>query len=360
MSKNANLKGFRLKIVPIIMSGGSGTRLWPISTRQKPKQFHALATKNTMIQETILRLKGDEFLEPIIICGNAHLENVQSQMAQVGTNPSKIILEPMPRNTAAVAALASICAEQLGPDVLALLLPADHIVSKPKEFQAAVLSAVEAAKTRIITFGINPTKPETGYGYIKKGTELGENIYSIQEFCEKPNLETANEYVNGGNHFWNGGIFLFSPEIMKSEMLKNAPDVYKYSRLALDNAKLENAIYNLCESDFAQIPSISIDYAIMEKTNASAVVPCDIGWADVGSFSEIWRLGEKDENGNHSPSNAIHIDSKDNLILSEQTRVAIIGLEDIMVIVADGGILVAPKSRAQDVKIACEMAKKTK
>lgn len=339
------------------MSGGSGTRLWPISTPTKPKQFHALATKNTMIQETIFRLNGDEFLDPIIICGQSHLENVQSQLAQIGVKAAKIILEPVARNTAAVGAIAALCARSLGPDVLALLLPADHIVTKPQEFQNAVLSAIQTAKSRIVTFGINPTKPETGYGYIEKGQELGENIFTISQFCEKPDLETATKYLEGGKHFWNGGIFLFAPVVMINEMQSLAPEVYNYSRAALETAKSKDNIIYLQKDDFAKIPSISIDYAIMEKTDKSAVVPCDIGWADLGSFSEIWRLGEKDEMGNHSPPNTIHIDSKNNLVLSPNTQVAIIGLEDIMVVVSDEGILIAPKSRAQDVKIACEIAK---
>ena len=353
-----------MKIVPIIMSGGSGTRLWPISTPSAPKQFHALATEKTMIQETVLRLKGDQFLAPIIICGESHLENVQTQMAQIGITPSRIILEPCPRNTAAVGAVAAIVAAEFGPETLALLLPADHIVTKPVAFKSAIIAAIETAESRIVTFGIAPDKPETGYGYIEQGevmsSENGHEIFTIKRFCEKPDFATASEYVAGGKHFWNGGIFLFSPDVMIEELRKFAPEVLEYSEFALKNADFANKILRLRQKDFEKVPSISVDYAIMEKTENSAVIPCDIGWADVGSFSEIWRLGAKDENGNHGPNNAIHIDSKNNLIIANDLPVSIIGLEDIMVVVSNAGILVAPKSRSQDVKIACEMAKSIK
>lgn len=339
------------------MSGGSGTRLWPISTPSAPKQFHALATQKTMIQETVLRLDGDPFLPPIIICGQSHLENVQTQMAQIGVIPSKIILEPVPRNTAAVGAIAALCAQEFGPDTLALLLPADHIVTKPADFRNAIITASKAAESCIVTFGITPDKPETGYGYIEKGETLNENIFAIKQFCEKPDYATASEYVASTKHFWNAGIFLFSPIVMIEELKKFAAEVYANSALALENSQKQENVLHLNKDDFENVPSISIDYAIMEKTENSAVIPCDIGWADVGSFSEIWRLGAKDDNGNHGSENTIHIDSKNNLVLSNNIPVAIIGLEDIMVVVSPDGILVAPKNRSQDVKLACEIAR---
>lgn len=340
------------------MSGGSGTRLWPISTPTRPKQFHALATQNTMIQETVLRLKHDCFLPPIVICGAGHQAHAIEQLREIGCTPSKIILEPFGRNTAAVAAIGAICAAELGPDVLALLLPADHVVTKPEAFVEAILSAQKIAQTHIVTFGITPTKPETGFGYIEQGDKLGDGIYEIKQFLEKPNQETAQSYIDGGRHFWNAGIFLYSPQIMQNEMQSLANDVLIGTKDAYENGVVDQNITSLSKDDFAQTPSISIDYAIMEKTKYSAVVPCDIGWADVGSFAEIWRLGAKDENGNHAPANAIFIESKNNLVIGGDIPISLIGLENIMVIVSPEGILVAPTNRSQDVKLAYEMVAK--
>ncbi len=344
-------------ILPVIMSGGSGSRLWPLSTPLAPKQFHAVATQNTMIQETALRLVGDGFLSPVVICGQGHLDLVISQLEQIEKSPQAIILEPFGRNTAAVAAIAALSAMELCPDDLVLLVPADHVITKPHDFHAAIQRAVEIAATRIVTFGIQPIHPETGFGYIERGMELAAGVFEITKFWEKPDLETATQYVDGGRHDWNAGIFLFSPVVMIEELKTYAPDVLQACRSAYNKARRDDVILRLDEDAFAEVPSISIDYAVMEQTDCSAVVPCDIGWADVGGFAELWRMGLKDQSNNHIKGSAILIDAANCLVHTSDTVVAIIGLSDIMVISTPSGILVAPISRSQDVKKAAEAAK---
>jgi mannose-1-phosphate guanylyltransferase/mannose-6-phosphate isomerase len=345
-------------ILPVIMSGGSGTRLWPLSTQAQPKQFHALATPNSMIQETALRLSGEGFLKPVAICGRTHLDLVVSQLSQIDLPPQSVVLEPFARNTAAVAAIAALGGEAIDPDALVLLVPADHVITKPGEFHAAIHRAAETAKSRIVTFGIRPTQPETGFGYIEHGETLAEGIYGIAAFLEKPDLPTATRYVEGGRHDWNAGIFLFSPKVMLEELALYAPEVLTQSRKAYEAAKREGTAILLDEVEFAKVPSISVDYAVMEKTKRSAVVPCDIGWADVGGFAELWRLGEKDTAGNHTKGTSILIDAQNCLVHNHDgPAIAVIGLSDVMVISTPSGILVCPIDRAQDVKKAAEAVK---
>lgn len=345
------------RIIPVIMSGGSGTRLWPLSTASMPKQFHALCTTKTMIQETILRLSASIFQEPIVICGESHVEHVISQLQAISTRPQAIVLEPVARNTAAVAAVAALTVQSLDPDALVLLCPADHIIANTEQYQIDIASATGIARQRIVTFGIEPTKPETGFGYIERGELLDDNAFAVGRFLEKPDMLTAQSYVNSGRHHWNAGIFLFSPKIMLEELQVHAPDVLVAVKDSLAAARREANIIYLDECEFAKCPSISIDYAVMENTSRSAVVPCNIGWADVGNFSELHHLGQKDEAGNHSFGATIILDSKDCLVRSEEIPVAIIGMKDIMVIATKEGILVAPLNRAQDVKRAADAAK---
>lgn len=346
------------KILPVIMSGGSGTRLWPLSTPQAPKQFHALATSNTMIQETALRLAGADFAAPVVICGTGHCELVSAQLGSIARDPQLVVLEPFARNTAAVAAIAAISGQAIDPDALVLLLPADHVITKPGAFATAIAKAADTARERIVTFGIRPTHPETGFGYIQHGAELSDGIFEIQAFLEKPNLDTATQYVAGGRHDWNAGIFLFSPRVMLEELAVLAPEVLEQSRQAYSAGIRNGARLTLDEGYFAKVPSISVDYAVMEKTKKSAVIPCDIGWADVGGFAELWRLGEKDNAGNHAKGTSILIDAENCLIQNHDgPPVAVIGMKDVMVISTPSGVLVCPIDRAQDVKKAAEAAK---
>ncbi|ESQ90026.1 mannose-1-phosphate guanyltransferase [Asticcacaulis sp. AC460] len=347
-----------VQILPVIMSGGSGTRLWPLSTPTAPKQFHALATANTMIQETVLRLAGDGFLKPVAICGRSHFELVTAQLDAIGHSPQEVILEPFGRNTAAVAAMAALSGLALAPDALILMVPADHVIAQPAAFHEVVLAAAETAQTRIVTFGIQPSYAETGFGYIERGAELSPGHYEIARFLEKPDLATATQYVDGGAHVWNAGIFLFSPQVMLEELEQHAPEVLKACRAAYSAARRRGVAVDLDDGLFGQVPSTSIDYAVMEHTTRSAVVPCDIGWADVGGFRELWRLGGKDPAGNHVKGDAILIDSANCLVRNDGGPiVAIIDMADIMVVSTPSGILISPLSRAQDVKKAAEAAK---
>ena len=347
------------KILPVIMSGGSGTRLWPLSTPKAPKQFHALATPNTMIQETALRLVGENFLNPVAICGRGHFDLVTEQLEAISKPAQAIILEPFGRNTAAVAAMAALSCLELAPEALILMVPADHVIGKPDAFYKAILGASETAMDRIVTFGITPSHAETGFGYIARGAELAPGIYEIERFLEKPDLETATQYVESGRHVWNAGIFLFSPKVMLEELEVFAPEVLAACRKAYASAERDGTAVRLDEAAFGEVPSISVDYAVMEQTRRSAVMPCEIGWADVGGFAELWRLGDKDDHANHVKGSAIMIDAHNCLVRNDVGPVvAVIGMTDVMVISTPAGILVAPLARAQDVKKAAEAAKR--
>lgn len=347
-----------MKILPVIMSGGSGTRLWPLSTPEQPKQFHALATQHTMIQETALRLSGAGFLKPVVICGKSHEALATAQLEAIDLTPQAVVLEPFARNTAAVAAVAALIGLEIDPEALVLLVPADHMISKPEVFRDALDRAAATATDRIVTFGITPTAPETGFGYIQRGERLAEGVYGIRRFLEKPNFETAQSYVADGGYDWNAGIFLFSPQVMLEELNRYEPDVLTATQQAFDKAATQGVTRTLDPEGFKLCPSISIDYAVMERTSRAATAPCDIGWADVGGFSELWRLGAKDDVGNHAQGRTILIDAHNCLIRAEGPPVAIIGLDDIMVVSTPSGIVVAPISRAQDVKLAAEAAKR--
>lgn len=347
-----------MRILPVIMSGGSGTRLWPLSTQSQPKQFHALATPRTMIQETALRLSGPEFLTPVVICGESHEALAIAQLDQIGLKPQAVILEPFPKNTAAVAAVAALIGEEIDPEALVLLVPADHVINKPEAFHAALRTAAPVAKSHIVTFGIRPTAPETGFGYIQRHEALAEGVWSVRRFLEKPDLITARAYVEDGGYDWNAGIFLFSPQVMLEELAEHERDVLEATREALEKADINEQTRLLDPDSFARCPSISVDYAVMERTQRAAVAPCDIGWADVGGFSELWRLGEKDPSGNHTHGNVVLIDANNCLVRAEGPPVAVIGLDNIMVVSTPSGIVVAPVSRAQDVKLAAEAARK--
>lgn len=342
------------KIIPVIMSGGSGTRLWPLSTPKRPKQFHALATERTMLQETALRFKNDDFLSPIVVCGEAHSKHVLLQFEAFDSRPQTIICEPFGRNTAAVAALSALEVKRLDPDALVLLLPVDHVITRPKDFITAILAATQTAKLRITTFGITPTRPETGYGYIEHGAPLGDDIYAIKQFLEKPDLATAKSYVAGGQHDWNAGIFLFAPDVMLTELEVHAKDVLHATKDAYDKSVRDALFVHLDAQAFEAAPSISIDYAVMEKTSLSAVKPCNIGWADVGSFAELYELAPKDDTDNYLDGPVRVLDVKGSMVRSQSLPVAVIGLSDIMVVATDEGVLVAPLDRAQDVKFAAQ------
>jgi mannose-1-phosphate guanylyltransferase/mannose-6-phosphate isomerase len=349
-----------IDILPAIMSGGAGTRLWPLSTTERPKQFHVLLGQRSLIQETALRVRdagGDiAFVEPMVLCSAQHAELVESHLAEVGVRPPAIVLEPMGRNTAATAALAAALAREISPGALVLLLPADHLITDRAAFLGAVARAAPLARERIVTFGITPTRPETGYGYIKAGSVLADGVHAIDSFREKPDETTAEEYLTNGAYFWNSGIFLFDPEILIDEFA-SAPEIRDTTLAALDASVRDGRYVKLPKSLFSAVPAQPLDIAVMEKTARGAVAPCDIGWADVGSWNEIWRLSARDENGNALEGDVLTFDATDNIARSDGARIVLAGVHDLVVIASGDTILIVPREKAQDVKTLCERAK---
>lgn len=342
------------RIIPVIMSGGSGTRLWPLSTASKPKQFHDLGADRTMIEDTVLRFAeshpGVEFLPPVIIASEAHRELVAEAMASSGVRPAAIILEPKGRNTAATAALAALIVQELDPSAYVLLAPADHLVARPDALVSAIRAASAVLPDRIVTFGIKPTGPETGYGYIRQGESLAGGVYAVASFKEKPTEPVARQYLADGGYSWNSGVFLFSPETMLEEFAIAASDIRDGARIALSQAERNGAEILLDAETFAAVRSEAVDRAVMEHTQRAAVAPCDIGWTDIGSWSEVWRLSGKDGQGNALTGPVILEDAANNLVRTDGPHVSIVGLSDLVVIVNGDSILIAPRDRSQDVK----------
>jgi mannose-1-phosphate guanylyltransferase/mannose-6-phosphate isomerase len=348
------------KLIPAVMSGGSGTRLWPLSTDKKPKQFHALGSHRSLIQDSILRLQaapGLEVCDPILICNRRHCDDVEAQLHSLGRAAASLVLEPFGRNTAAVAAIAALLAEAQDPDAMVLLMPADHVIEDSAGFSATVAAAASAAREHIVTFGVEPTAPETGYGYIEGGEVIQGAVRKVVRFAEKPDLKTAEGYLATGRYLWNAGIFLFSPAVLLAEMQRHAPDVMTASRLSLDKARRTGAVIDLDETAFAACPSISIDYALMERTDRAAVAPIGVDWADVGSWSELWRLGPRDEAGNYVHGDALLIDTTDTLVWADSKLVGAIGVSDLIIVQTEDAVIILPKSRAQDVKLLVEQVK---
>ena len=343
-----------IRIVPVIMSGGSGTRLWPLSTDARPKQFHTLGGDRSMIEETALRLSGShddiEFLPPVVIAGASHAELVRSLLKASGITPAAIVLEPQGRNTAAAAATAAMIASEMAPDAHVLLAPADHLVTRPDAFISAIRSAAKVVTGQIVTFGIAPTSPETGYGYILQGEALAPGVHRIAAFREKPDLATATRYLAEGGYSWNSGVFFFSPRMLLEEFSIAAADIRDGAREALSRARRNGAEILLDAASFDAIRSEAVDRAVMEKTARAAVVPCDIGWADVGSWAELWRLSDKNASGNVADGQATLLDCANTLVRADGMQVSVIGVEDLIVVASGNSVLVMPRARAQDVK----------
>ena len=347
------------KIIPVIMSGGSGTRLWPLSTDARPKQFHALGASRSLIEETAARLQGAhaglEFLPPVVIAGEGHRDLVAETLAASGIVPAAVVLEPMGRNTAATAALASLIAAEIDPEALVLLTPADHLVADRDAFLAAIRAGAPVARDHIVTFGIAPDRPETGYGYIRRGEALAEGVYSVAAFEEKPGLETAQRYLREGGFSWNSGVFFFSPAVMLDEFAASgAADIRDGAGAALARghrqASAKGLEIRLDRTLFAAVRAEPIDIAVMQRTKRAAVVPCDIGWADVGSWSELWRLSDQDGRGNVTTGSVTLIDGANNLVRAEGVHVSAVGVEDLIIVATRDAVLILPRSRAQEVK----------
>ncbi|MEW6597342.1 MAG: sugar phosphate nucleotidyltransferase [Pseudomonadota bacterium] len=348
-------------ITPVILSGGAGTRLWPLSHQGAPKQFHALATGESLLQDTMRRLGSSDkvtFRAPSFIGSVRHGDIIEQQCKTLGVEFGTIVLEPTARNTAAAAYIAAMICAARDPNELVLLAPADHVIRNSAAFHSAIARAADIARTHIVTFGIRPQGPETGFGYIKEGASVANGVFKVDQFAEKPNVETAERYLAEGNYVWNAGIFLFRAGLMLDEMVKHAPEIATQARLAFEGADGDGATIVLDEAAFSACPSSPVDIAVMEKTNFAAVTPCDIGWSDIGSWSELWRLGPQDDSGNRAAGPATLIDSQNSLVWSDGgTPVAAIGVDGLIIVSTPQGVLVAPMDRAQDVKAAVEAVK---
>ncbi|MGR5177879.1 mannose-1-phosphate guanylyltransferase/mannose-6-phosphate isomerase [Vibrio mediterranei] len=337
-------------ILPVIMAGGSGSRLWPLSRSLFPKQFISLASDLTMLQETMKRLDGIDHSSPMLICNDEHRFLVAEQLRQQSVYCSGIILEPVGRNTAPAIALAALQATQNGEDPLLLVLAADHVIQDPSAFVDSVQKAIEPALSGdLVTFGIVPDKPETGYGYIKQGQPSG-NGFKVDQFVEKPSLLKATNYFESGEYYWNSGMFLFSASRYLQELKEFRPDILKACEAAMNGARTDLDFIRLDEAAFLACPDESVDYAVMEKTSSALVMPMDAGWSDVGSFSALWEVSEKDENGNVTKGDVLTEKTGNSYIYAQNKLVSTVGVNNLVVIETKDAILVADKDGVQDVK----------
>jgi mannose-1-phosphate guanylyltransferase/mannose-6-phosphate isomerase len=345
-------------MIPVILSGGSGTRLWPLSRSHYPKQFLPLVTENTMLQETLLRLDGLGNIDnPIVVCNEDHRFMVAEQLRELGVTPQSILLEPVGRNTAPAVAMAALSADS--PDALLLVLAADHVISDVASFQLSILKAVQLADSgALVTFGIVPTGPETGYGYIQRGdADAAGESYSVAAFVEKPDLSTATAYIDSGDYYWNSGMFVFRASRYLEELERHNPAMLAACQKAHQNALVSPDFTRLGKEAFAACPADSIDYAVMEKTDSAVVVPLNAGWNDVGSWSALWDVAGKDVNGNAIKGDVLAVDTGNSYLHSENKLVAVVGLSDMVVVETDDAVMVSPRSRVQEVKQIVDLLK---
>jgi mannose-1-phosphate guanylyltransferase/mannose-6-phosphate isomerase len=342
-------------LTPVILSGGAGTRLWPLSRELYPKQLLALTGERTMIQQTALRLEGLAAAAPVVVCNEAHRFLVAEQLRQVGIEPQAIVLEPMGRNTAPAIALAAHAAlkaagAKADADPLLLVLPADHVIRDVPAFHKAVHAALGAAQQgQLVTFGIVPTIPETGYGYIQRGPASG-SVYRIARFVEKPSAALAGDFLASGDYYWNSGMFLFGARRYLEELERLAPAIARTCAAAFAGAKADLDFTRIDKHLFEACPADSIDYAVMEKTATAVVVPLAAGWSDVGSWAALHEASEADGHGNVSRGDVICEDSEGCFLYSESRLVSAVGLKNHVVVETKDAVLVAPRSRVQDVK----------
>ncbi len=341
------------QIIPVILSGGSGTRLWPLSRPERPKQLHALTGDTTMLQMTAARVTDAQlFAPPVVVASARHVEEIEAQLEAVGARPQLSILEPVGRNTAAAIALA---AQEAPASALLLVMPSDHVIGRPDRFLAAIQAAVPLARQRhLITFGIAPERPETGYGYIKRGGPLAEGVYAVDRFVEKPDAATAARYIAEGDYDWNGGIFLFEAATLLAGLEAHAPDILAQVRRSVEAANRQPARVTPDPNLFAAVRSQSIDHALMEVHDRVAVAPVQMDWSDVGSWDALHEVGEKDATGNRVSGDALLLDTRDCLVHSEGPLLVTIGVQDLIVVASGDAVLIMPRGDSQRVKEAVE------
>ncbi|MFO1352516.1 MAG: mannose-1-phosphate guanylyltransferase/mannose-6-phosphate isomerase [Gammaproteobacteria bacterium] len=348
------------KIVPVILSGGAGTRLWPLSREAYPKQFLPLTGERSLFQETALRVRGiPATAPPILVCNEEHRFMAAEQLRVLDNPAQAILLEPSGRNTAPAVAVAALAALAGGADPILLVLPADHVIVDVAGFRQAVSQAVPQARAdHLITFGIMPDAPETGYGYIKAGAPVDEGVYRVERFVEKPDRVTAQGYLDAGGYYWNSGMFLFRAARYLDELERLAPAMAAACREAHTKSKRDHDFTRLDSQAFAASPSDSIDYAVMEKTTAALVLPIAVGWSDVGSWSALWQVGERDQHGNVTRGDVLAVDSHRSFIHAQSRLVATVGVDDLVVVETPDAVLVARKDSVQHVKAVVESLKR--
>lgn len=340
-------------IIPVILAGGSGTRLWPLSRKLYPKQLLPLLDRHTLVQNTLLRLQGLEGIaDPVIICNEEHRFIIAEQLRAMGVNPSAIILEPVGRNTAPAVAVAALRVLAIAPDAIMLVLPADHLIGDPLSFHVAVSeAAAHAERGHLVTFGIVPTAPETGYGYIRQGRALdGSSARTIDRFVEKPDVATAERYVASGEYFWNSGMFVFRADTALAELERFAPAIVEACRRSLDAARQDLDFLRLDGETFAACPEDSVDYAVMEQTDRGVMVPLSCGWNDLGSWDALWQAGNRDDCGNVTKGDVVTCDVRNSYLHAETRLLAAVGLENHIVVETSDAVLISPRDRVQEVK----------
>jgi mannose-1-phosphate guanylyltransferase / mannose-6-phosphate isomerase len=349
-----------MQVIPVILSGGSGTRLWPLSRKEYPKQYLPLAGENTMLQETILRLSGlVNLADPIIVCNADHRFLVAEQCQQIGVKNPTILLEPVGRNTAPAIAAAALQSLKTSDDTVLLVLSADHVIQDIDAFHEAIkIANNQAQEGKLATFGIVPTDANIGYGYIKSSKQNIEGAYKVEEFVEKPDLETAEKYLDQGNYLWNSGMFMFKAEILIDELTVHSPGIVKAVSGAVKNATQDLDFIRLDKQAFESSPSNSIDYALMEKSDNVVVVPLDAGWSDVGSWSALYDIGAKDGSGNVLKGDVTAQDTTNTYIYASHHMVTTVGVDNLVVIDTPDATFIASQDRAHEVKSIVESLQK--
>jgi mannose-1-phosphate guanylyltransferase/mannose-6-phosphate isomerase len=341
-------------IHPVILSGGSGTRLWPMSRALYPKQLLSLLGRESLLQQTVRRVADPQrFAAPFIVANEEHRFIIAEQLREIQVAPGAMLLEPVGRNTAPAACAAALNLAESDPEALLLLLPSDHSIAGVDAFVAAVdRAAVAARHGAIVCFGIEPQRAETGYGYIRRGGvyEAIDGVFRVAEFIEKPEAARADEYLGSGEHYWNGGIFLFRAQVYLDELERLRPDMLAACRKALIEARRDADFIRLGNEAFAAGPADSIDYAVMEHTRRAAVAPVDMGWSDIGSWDAIWAMSEKDAAGNALEGKVVAEGARNCYLRSEAGLVAAVGVEDLVVVATDDAVMIAPRDRTQEVK----------
>lgn len=343
-------------IVPVILSGGSGTRLWPMSTPERPKQMLALTAEQTMLQLTAARACGERFGAPIVVANARHTEMIEQQLAAIGCRLQALILEPMGRNTAPAIALAALCATETSAPLL--VMPSDHVIEDVDAFSAAIEAALPMVEDGwLVTFGIAPNTPETGYGYIKIGEPIAPGVNQVARFVEKPPRAVAEEMLADGGYAWNGGIFLFRADAFLEALAQHEPALLDAVRRSISSGERSGTHIRPATQAFAEATNKSIDYAVMEKSDRVAVVPVSMGWNDVGSWDALHAISAADDAGNAIGGEVIALDTTNCLARSDGVRVAMVGVNDLIVVASGNDVLVLPRGRSQEVKTLLEAMK---